>query len=266
MNAAVSAGLEALAITDHDTLAGYETAEPLARAAGLDLICGIELSTRFHGRSVHLLGYFVHSPPAREFREWLHELQESRRDRNRRLIERLRSLGVEISLEEVQAKGRSMTGRPHFAKVLIEKGYVATIDEAFQQYLDESAKGYVQRQEVPMHEGIEHVKKAGGITSLAHPIRLCRRVERAGGYGKPDDLDPWVAELREMGLGALEVFHSDHRPPDVARFQDITRHFELAVTGGSDFHGANKPRIELGRGFEGNLNVPRSVLDRLRAM
>jgi predicted metal-dependent phosphoesterase TrpH len=182
------------------------------------------------------------------------------------LIGRLRSLGVEISLEEVQAKGRSMTGRPHFAKVLIEKGYVTTIDEAFQQYLDESAKGYVQREEVPMHEGIERVKKAGGITSLAHPIRVSRRIERGDGHTKHDDLDQWVAELRDMGLGALEVFHSDHRPPDVARFLDMARRFELEVTGGSDFHGANKPRIELGLGFEGNLNVPRSVLDRLRAM
>jgi len=266
VNAAVSAGLEALAITDHDTLAGYDGAEPVARAAGLDLICGIEFSTRFHGRSVHLLGYFVHSPPASEFREWLHGLQESRRDRNRRLIERLRSLGVEISLEEVQAKGRSMTGRPHFARVLIEKGYVATIDEAFRQYLDESAKGYVQRQEVPMHEAIARVKKAGGITSLAHPVRLSRRLEGGDGHSGHDELDEWVAELRELGLSALEVFHSDHRAPDVTRFQAMARRFDLAVTGGSDFHGANKPRIELGRGFEGNLDVPRSVLDRLRAM
>jgi predicted metal-dependent phosphoesterase TrpH len=118
---------------------------------------------------------------------------------------------------------------------------------------------------VPMHEGIARVKKAGGITSLAHPIRVSRQLERGDGHAK-NELDQWVAELREMGLGALEVFHSDHRPPDVARFQDMARRFELEVTGGSDFHGANKPRIELGRGFEGNLNVPRSVLDRLRAM
>jgi predicted metal-dependent phosphoesterase TrpH len=266
VQAAVSTKLEALAITDHDTLAGYDGAEPAARAAGLDLICGIELSTRFHGRSVHLLGYFVHEPPAREFREWLGELQESRRDRNQRLIERLRSLGVDISLEEVQAKGRSMTGRPHFARVLIEKGYVTSIEEAFREYLDESAKGYVQRHEIPMHEGIERVKKAGGATSLAHPIRVSRRVERGDGHGGGDELDEWIAEMREMGLSALEVFHSDHRPPDVARFLEMAQRFDLAVTGGSDFHGGNKPRIELGRGFEGNLNVPRSVLDRLRAM
>ena len=258
----MAARLEALAVTDHDTLAGYDLAEPLANAAGLDLVCGIEISTRFHGRSVHLLGYFVNQPPAVAFREWLGELQSSRRDRNRRLIARLRSLGVDISLEEVEAKGRSMTGRPHFARVLVEKGYVTTIDQAFEDYLDESAKGYVQRREVPMHEGIERVLKGGGIPSLAHPIRVGRRAGGANG----DELDQWVGEMRDMGLRALEAFHSDHRPQDVERYLDLARRLDLAVTGGSDFHGANKPRIELGRGFEGNLCVPRSVLDNLRTM
>ncbi|HLN04044.1 MAG TPA: PHP domain-containing protein [Bryobacteraceae bacterium] len=263
VDAAMSARLDALAVTDHDTLAGYDLAEPLARAAGLDLVCGIEISTRFHGRSVHLLGYFVNQPPAAEFREWLGELQSSRRDRNQRLIKRLRSLGVDISLEEVVAKGRSMTGRPHFARVLVEKGYVTTIDQAFEDYLDESAKGYVQRREVPMHEGIERVLAGGGIPSLAHPIRVGRRV---GGAHDGDELDKWVGEMRDMGLRALEAFHSDHRPQDVQRYLDLARRLDLAVTGGSDFHGANKPRIELGRGYEGNLSIPRSVLDNLRAM
>jgi len=258
----MSVRLEALAVTDHDTLAGYDLAEPLARAAGLDLVCGIEISTRFHGRSVHLLGYFVNQPPSAEFREWLRELHDSRRDRNRRLIARLRSLGVDISLEEVEAKGRSMTGRPHFARVLVEKGYVTTLDQAFDDYLDESAKGYVQRREVAMHEGIERVVRGGGIPSLAHPIRVGRRVSLSDG----DQLDQWVSEMRDMGLRALEAFHSDHKPQDVERYLDQARRLDLAVTGGSDFHGANKPRIELGRGYEGNLCVPRSVLDNLRAM
>jgi hypothetical protein len=103
----------------------------------------------------------VHQPPTSDFREWLLALQNSRRDRNVRLIERLRSLGVDISLQEVEAKGRTMTGRPHFARVLLEKGYVQTIDQAFDEYLDESAKGYVERKEVGMHEGIERVVRGG---------------------------------------------------------------------------------------------------------
>jgi predicted metal-dependent phosphoesterase TrpH len=265
VDAAVSAGLEALGITDHDTLAGHDLAEPLARAVGLELVCGIEISTRFHGRSVHLLGYFAKQPPTAEFRAWLRALQSSRRDRNRRLIERLQSLGLDISLEEVEAKGRSMTGRPHFARVLVEKGYVTTLDQAFDEYLDESAKGYVERREVPMREGIERVLAAGGVSSLAHPIRVSRRIERNANNGG-EELERWVAEMRDMGLRAVEVFHSDHQPADVERYLDMARRLDLGITGGSDFHGANKPRVELGRGFEGNLAIPRSVLDDLRAM
>ena len=261
----MSANLEALGITDHDTLAGYDLAEPLARAAGLELVCGIEISTRFHGRSVHLLGYFAKQQPTAEFREWLLALQSSRRDRNRRLIKRLRSLGLAISLEEVEAKGRSMTGRPHFARVMVEKGYVTTLEQAFDDYLDESAKGYVQRREVPMREGIERVLAGGGVPSLAHPIRVCRRIGHHANNGN-EELERWVLEMRDMGLRAIEVFHSDHKAEDVERYLDMAQRFDLGITGGSDFHGANKPHIELGRGFEGNLAVPRSVLDDLRAM
>lgn len=268
VEAAVSAGLEALAITDHDTLEGYNRAAPVAREVALDLVCGIEMSTKFHGRSVHLLGYFFHGPPTEEFREWVLWLQRSRRDRNLRMIDRLSSLGVEISIEEVEAKGRSLAGRPHFARVLVEKGYVSNTEQAFRDYLDESAKGYVQRQEVALHEGIERLLRAGGVPSLAHPVRIAR-VERAAHDGdsmEQDRLERWVGEMREMGLVALEAFHSDHRPEDTKRYLDLARRLGLEVTGGSDFHGANKPRIQLGSGFEGNLTVPRWVLDRLRAM
>ncbi len=145
------------------------------------------------------------------------------------------------------------------------KATSTTLDQAFEEYLDESAKGYVQRKEVPMREGIERVLAGGGVPSLAHPIRVGRRIERNLNNGN-DELERWVQEMRDMGLRAMEVFHSDHRPEDVERYQDIARRLNLGITGGSDFHGANKPRIELGRGLEGNLAIPRSVLDDLRAM
>ena len=120
---ALRVGLEALGITDHDTFAGYDKAAPLAREAGLELICGIELSTKLHGRSVHLLGYFLGDEgPAPEFREWILDMQAARRDRNCRLIARLRDLGIDITLEEVQARSGGLTARPHFAQVMLEKG------------------------------------------------------------------------------------------------------------------------------------------------
>ena len=135
---AAALGLEALGITDHDILTGYDMAVPYAAESGLELICGVELSTRPEQQpgekrppSVHLLGYFVNTPPTAEFREWLLQHQASRRQRNLDLIAKLNSLGVDITLEEVRALGRNLTGRPHFAKILLKKGYVKTNQEAF---------------------------------------------------------------------------------------------------------------------------------------
>ena len=255
---ALRAGLEALAITDHDTLAGYEKAKPVAQAAGLDLLCGIELSTRFRGQTVHLLAYFPNAAPGPPFQEWLTALQESRRDRNRRMADRLQSFGVDITLEEVIAKGRSMAGRPHFAQVLIEKGYVSSIQQAFTDYLDESAKGYVERLEADFAEAVALVRESGGIASVAHPIRLLRKATAP--------LHETVRAMHDVGLPALEIYHSDHSPADVACYQALAREFALGVTGGSDYHGKNKPNIQLGTGASGNLNIGRDVLIKLREL
>lgn len=255
VDSAVAMGLEALAISDHDTLAGYDQALPRAREKGLDLVCGIELSTKCNGKTVHLLGYFLGQPPADGFRAWLSEMQATRRDRNVRMAERLRSLGIDITIEEVQKRGRSLTGRPHFARLMLEKGYVSSIQQAFDEYLDESAKGYVDRAEPELSAGIERLRAAGGLSSIAHPVRL--------GYRDPQKLRTLVGEMRDAGLGALEVYHSDHKAPDVEQYLALTREFGLGVTGGSDFHGEAKPNVRLGVGA-GNLNIPRSVLDRLR--
>ena len=250
-------GLEALAVTDHDTLSGYDAAREPARKAELDLVCGIELSTKFRGRSVHLLGYFPNQDPGQEFRAWLGGLQQSRYDRNVRMAQRLRSLGIDITLEEVQAKGRSLTGRPHFARVLVEKGYVSTMQQAFEEYLDESAKGYVERQEADFGESVQRIAASGGVASVAHPIRLPKN-------GQAPRLEEIVGEMRDLGLPAIEAYHSDHRPTDVAQYERLAAQYRLALTGGSDFHGANKPNIQLGTGANGNLRVPFEVLKKLR--
>ena len=258
VDAAVAIGLEALAISDHDTLTGYDRALPRAREKGLDLVCGIELSTKFRGKTVHLLGYFLNEPPADSFRDWIEEMQASRRDRNVRLAQRLQSLGIDVKIEDVERKGRSLTGRPHFAKAMLEKGYVSSIQEAFDEFLDESAKGYVDRQEPELPTGIRRIAAAGGVSSIAHPIRL--------GYRDPAQLRALVSDMRNAGLGAIEVYHSDHRPAHVEQYLKLAREFDLAVTGGSDFHGEVKPGIRLGSGAGGNLNIPRSILDRLREL
>jgi len=251
---ALSSKLEALGITDHDTLAGYDAALPLAQAAGLELVCGIELSTKLRGRSVHLLGYFLHQPPSQAFRDWLRESQLSRRDRNVRLAAKLRSMGIEISLEEVEARGKSLAGRPHFAQLMVEKGYVKDTRQAFDDYLDESAKAYVDRSEPTFREGVQRIREGGGLPSLPHPIRVPRNGEAF------EDVMP---EMLDAGLQAIEAYHSDHSPDDERFFEIQAKRYNLAITGGSDFHGDLKPHIKLGTGA-GNLCVPHTVLDRLR--
>ncbi len=251
-------GLSALAITDHDTFAGYDAAAPLAKDAGFELICGIELSTRYQGQSVHLLGYFPVSPPSEELRKWLDLMLAMRRDRNNRLITKLQSLGVDITLQDVEKEGRTLTGRPHFARVLVDKGYAKDIQNAFDLYLDESARGFVQRQEVPMEEALERILKSGGVPSLAHPIRVAKN--------NWDKLAEYVEDLAGLGLRAIEVFHSDHSPENVSYYGSLAERNNLGVTGGSDFHGANKPSIALGTGKRNNLHVPDAVLEQLKSL
>jgi predicted metal-dependent phosphoesterase TrpH len=261
---AVRRGVEALAITDHDTFAGYDQAIHIAGAKGLDLVCGIEVNTRMargdgsreRNWSIHLLGYFLREPPSFSFREWLLELLETRRKRNAKLIEKLQSMGVDIELGEVQALGKTLTGRPHFARVLLNKGYVSTSEEAFRKYLGESAPGFVNRDSPHTIMGIQQIEAAGGLAVLAHPVRL--------GVRDPGQEEDLIADLRDAGLRGIEVYHSDHRPADVERYAAIAKKLGLAVSGGSDFHGDAKPNIRLGTGANGNLNIPRKVLDDLR--
>jgi predicted metal-dependent phosphoesterase TrpH len=245
-------GVRTLGITDHDTFSGYDQAAPVARRAGVELVSGIELSTKLHGQSVHLLGYFLGNDGLDEFRSWVVEMQASRRDRNVRLVARLRELGVEITLEEAQERGRGMTGRPHFAQLLLEKGYVSSLQQAFDDYLDESAKGYVYRHEPQLAEGVERIRRAGGIASLAHPIRV------------KGDVAAMLPELCGAGLNAIEAYHSDHSPEDTQSYLELAQRYGMLATGGSDFHGAAKPGVELGTGRAKNLRIPDDLVERLR--
>jgi predicted metal-dependent phosphoesterase TrpH len=180
-----------------------------------------------------------------------------RRDRNQRLITSLHQQGIDINLGEVERLGRTLTGRPHFARVLIQKGYVSSFDEAFRRYLGESAPSYVERFAPYVEVAIKRVIDAGGLPVLAHPIRL--------GFKDPKPEEKFIGELRDAGLRGIEVFHSDHRPADMERYAGVARKFNLAVSGGSDFHGDVKPQISLGTGNNKNLNIPKSVLDGMRA-
>jgi hypothetical protein len=259
---AVGLGLEALAITDHDTFNGFDLACEPALAARLDLVCGIEIGTSLKRktkpviRNVHVLGYFLEQPPPAGIRRWLEALQASRNDRNCRLAVKLQSLGLQVKLEEAQALGRTLTGRPHFAKVLVEKGYAASIPDAFERYLDESAIAYVPRRDPSFAETVDIITFSGGLPVLAHPYKL------AGSC--PERLEDLITDLVAQGLQGIEVYHSEHSSAGIAQYLAVARAYGLVVTGGSDFHGEAKPGVELGRGRGGSLHVPREVLERLR--
>lgn len=246
-------GVRTLAITDHDTFSGYDEAAAHARESGVELLCGIELSTKLHGESAHLLGYFFDHGRMGGLRTWVLEMQASRRERNVRLVERLQGLGLEITLAEAEARGRVQTGRPHFARILMEKGYVKTIQQAFDDYLAENAPGYVDRHEPQFMDAVQRIREAGGIASMAHPVRL------------KADLAALFPQLRDAGLNAIEVYHSDHSAGNAATYLALAARHGLLVTGGSDFHGTVKPGIALGTGRGGNVSVPADVLRRLRA-
>jgi predicted metal-dependent phosphoesterase TrpH len=256
---AVALKLEALAISDHDTFAGYDLAVQPAADAGLDLICAIELGGRTIGsprRTVHLLGYFLHKSPSAQFRAWLRDLLRNRRERNLRLIDKLQSMGVEITLQDVEHVGRTLTGRPHFARVLVQKGYAANSEEAFRKYLGESAPAFVERPQPDADLGIQQIRAGGGLAVLAHPGRLSIR--------DPEIEERLISSLKDAGLRGIEVYHSDHRLADVERYNGLAKKYGLVVSGGSDFHGDAKPRVALGTGVDGNVNVPKWVLEKLR--
>jgi len=248
-------GLEALAITDHDTFSGFDQAAPLADELDLDLVCGIEMSTKYESRSVHLIGYFLDREPGEEFRRWILGLQDSRLARNQQLLEKLKMSGIEITPEDLQRQCTPLPGRPHIARLMVEKGYVGSVQQAFDDYLDEAACCYIPRGEPSLAEAVERIGLSGGISALPHPGRVTRDNSRLGEL---------LRGMREIGLSAIEVFHSEHSPVDVALYGSLAAELDLLITGGSDFHGATKPGIELGTGKNGNLCIPYSVLQRLR--
>jgi hypothetical protein len=253
---AVRQGLEALAITDHDSLGGYDQARSHAQEAGLDLVCAVEVSASFHNRSVHLLAYFPNKSPNQQFQRWLKQLQDARHRRNQKLVAKLQQSGLAITLEEVSRRCGKHACRPHFATLLVERGYAVSIQHAFDEYLADDSSCFVEREEPAVADAIQHVLKSGGLSVLAHPYR----------NSPPDEvLELQVGEMIEFGLRGIEVYHSNHSPRQTCFYESLARRHRLVMTGGSDFHGETKPDIHLGTGRDGNLNVARHLLDELRS-
>jgi 3',5'-nucleoside bisphosphate phosphatase len=252
---AARVGMQALAITDHDTFEGYEQAFEYAGHASIDLICGVELSTKYGGRSVHLLAYFFEHEPTEQLRNWVKSLEASRIRRNNALVEQLRNRGMQITLEEIKVGAQKIIARPHFAAFMLERGYVSSIQEAFDKYLDESGTCFVSREEPKFEDAIAQILTSRGLAVLPHPGRFTRNAKV---------LEQELIRMRELGLRGIEAYHSDHSAADVECYSTLAANLGLAVTGGSDFHGAMKPEVFLGTGIRGNLCIPKSMVSELR--
>lgn len=247
-------GLRALALTDHDTIQGLKEAYETSQETGLDFLCGVEISVKIDGPGhFHLLGYFL-TPEIPSIEATLTTLQRARDRRNELMLEKLKALGIEISMEELEGIAQGEIGRPHFAKLLVQKGVVKTFQEAFDRYLKKGAPAYVPKALLSPEEAIVKIRQSGGIPVMAHPITL--KLDR-------ESLEKYLEELKEMGLRGVEAYYTEHSSSFTRFLVDLARKLNLLVTGGSDFHGANKPDIRLGRGL-GNLHVPEECFHGLK--
>ncbi|MGB0769014.1 MAG: PHP domain-containing protein [Phycisphaeraceae bacterium] len=268
---AKAAGLDGFALTDHDTTAGLAAAAQAAKKANIAFITGIELSIRADvfaeasplaedgpsdPGSIHLLGYHV-DPTGEALAVIETKLRRARETRNPQIIEKLSELGVRIDYDDVLALAQTdnksqddhAVGRPHIAHLLVQRGYVKSMHEAFARYLGHGAAAYVPRQLPAAENAINAIHAAGGAAVLAHPVHLGLN---------PDELEHTVARLADLGIDGLETQHPDHEPVDTKQLAALAEQFDLLTTGGSDYHGSRKA-IALG-----SVVAPEDAFERLK--
>lgn len=251
---ALEKGLTAFALTDHDTVDGIDEALEAAKDKPITVIPGIEYSTEYHNRDIHIVGLFIdHKSPV--FTEYLTRFQQSRTERNYKLCANLRSADIAITYEALlEMFPDAVITRAHYAKYLLSKDYVKSIKEAFDRYLGDHTPYFVHREKVTPKEVIQVTLQAGGIPVLAHPVLYK--------LGK-EQLDILVSTLTEQGLKGIECIYSTYTNSDEREIKALASKYNLLPSGGSDFHGANKPGLDLGVGY-GRLYVPDEYMIKLK--
>lgn len=245
--------LAALAITDHDSVLGIEEAINTAiKFDDIEIVPGIEISTVENGEDVHILGYYIDYKD-KKLLQIIDGLQKVRERRNEMMLARLNELGIDISIEEVNAKIRrdgAKVGRPHIAEVLIDKGIIKTMEEAFDQFLGKDGRAYINPIRISPEEGIDIIKNAGGAAVIAHP----------GIY----DNDEMVIRLIKYGLVGIEAYHPDHDEAGERKYQQIADKYNVLATGGSDFHGERGG--EIFHSPIGGKSVPYEIVKKLKEL
>ena len=256
---ALDSNIAAIALTDHDTISGSKEAIRIGPPSEVKFLTGVEISANPPASfpcsgSFHILGYAIdlEDPPLNQM---LEELQKARKNRNPRILETLKELGMPLTMEDVQAEtGDGQMGRPHIARVMVTKGYVGSINEAFDKYLGKGKPAYVDKYRLESDQAIELILTANGIPVLAHP-----------GLVEPTTDLPFenlIQTLKSMGLKGIEVYYPEHTPESMNEYITIADQYDLLMTGGTDFHGALKPDLKMGFG-KGDFFVPYELYEKL---
>lgn len=252
---AAELGLRAVAITDHDTIDGLAEALTAARRYGIEVVPGVEIPLEFASFTLDMLGYFLCGPPTQELHDQLRSLRRERDERNAQILAKLAGLGYPLRREELAAAaGGEAVGRPHIGEALRRRGYVSSITEAFERLLRRGAPAFVERRRLSLPSAMRLIHESGGVAVIAHPGII--RTDSAG-------LRRLLREGVRQGLVGLECSYPLHDDRTTEQCLALAAEYGLVATGGSDFHGAIKPAIQLGRG-SGGQPIPDEMLDRLK--
>ncbi len=249
------AGLSALALTDHDTTAGVKEAMFAAEKENIELIPGIELSTDYNGKEVHIVGLYI-DVENKELIEQTAAFRKSRDSRNELIIEALQKEGFDITMEALKEENPDcVITRANIARFLFNHGMIKSVQEAFDKYIGDGCKCYINRFKVTPMDAVRLIKQAGGLAVLAHPLLY---------HMSTVNLQKLIDELKDAGLDAIEAIYSTYTTGEEQLMKRTAKENGLLISGGSDFHGSNKPRIKLAAGY-GHLYIPYSVLENLKS-
>jgi len=251
MEYAKVAGLYAIAITDHDCVDGIAPAMEIAAKLGMEVVPGVELTAEIGDSEIHILGYFVDWQD-KIFSKQLNDISEVRKERAKKILEKLRKHAVDLSEDELfQLSGPGSVGRLHIANLLYKKGFISSVSEAFRKYIGNKGCCYVSKFKLTPEDAIAMIKRVGGIPVLAHPKTV---------YAEDRSREDMIKELVKDGMSGIEVYHSDHKPKDVEEFKGLAEKYNLLMTGGSDCHGFGKRQILIGK-----VKIPYELVEKMKA-